>query len=249
MKFLCLACCFFCSFCLADTPKVTIGSPLFDPPYIITSTSVIQGFDIDLMNTICSRLQWECQYKPLKFVDLLAAVRNNQVDLAIGSIVITPERMQEFIFSTPYLPCDGGFTVLKNSAINNLNDLQGKRIGVLRAREYYPYLSENFINQFTIVPYSNYQDLFLDLKSGKIDAVFGNYFSTLYLAHQYPDDVKVLKEHFQVGEGLGIVASPVNQEKIDQINKVILQLQADGTFVGLYNYNFEFFTQQPIIRN
>ncbi|WP_083191084.1 transporter substrate-binding domain-containing protein [Legionella jamestowniensis] len=249
MKFFCLACCFLCNFSFSANPKVIIGTPIFNPPYVITSLSATQGFDIDLMNAICTKLQWQCQYKPLKFVNLLNAVRNNQVDLAIGSIVITPERRQEFVFSLPYLPCDGGFTVLKSSPINTIDELQGKRVGALRSREYYQYITENFINQFTVVPYDVYQNIFLDLKDGKIDAVFGNYFTALYLAHQYPEDAKVLKEHFQVGEGLGVVASPINQDKIEQINKVLLQLQADGTFVGLYNYNFEFFTQQPIIRD
>ncbi|CEK09481.1 transporter substrate-binding domain-containing protein [Legionella hackeliae] len=249
MKFFCIACCFFYSICLSANPKIIIGTPVFNPPYVIASPAITQGFDIDLMNAICSKLQWDCSYKSFAFIDLLDAIRNNEVDLAIGSIVITPDRRQEFIFSIPYLPCDGGFTVLKDSPVKNVDDLQGKRIGALRPREYYHYLAENFIDQFTIIPYDHYQDIFLDLKSGKLDAVFGNYFSGLYLAHQYPNDVRVLTEHFQIGEGLGIIASPINQDKITQINKAILQFQVDGTFIGLYNYNFEFFTQHPNISN
>ncbi len=238
---------FFCNLSFAANPTVTVGTPLFNPPYVMVSGSTVAGFDIDLMNAICARLQWNCNYLPLKFPLLLDAVANNKVDFAIGSIVMTSERRQRFNFSIPYLICDGGFSLLAGNSINSVNDLRGKRVGVLKAREYYQYLSENFINQFTIVPYDQYQNIFLDLKSGKIDAVFGNYFSALYLDHQYPSELKILPQHFQVGEGLGIIASPSNQDKLEQINQVLLQFQADGTFVGLYNYNFEFFTKQPTL--
>ncbi|WED42599.1 transporter substrate-binding domain-containing protein [Legionella cardiaca] len=241
MKFLCLIGCFYCSFSYANTP-VTIGIPIFDPPYVMTSAQVTQGFDIGLMDALCERLQWNCKYQSMPFDQLLEAVGSNKVDVAIGSIVITPERRAQFLFSIPYLICDGGFTVLADAPINTLDDLQGKRVGALRAREYYQYLNENFANQFTVVPYDTYPDIVLALKEGKVDAIFGNYFSGLYMDHQFSDQVKILKEHFQVGEGLGIIISPASRDKIAQINNVLLKFQVDGTFTRLYNYNFEFFT-------
>lgn len=244
MKFLSLICCFYCSFSFAEKP-IVIGVPLFDPPYVVATATVTEGFDIDLMNAICSRLGWACEYLPLRIPGVLEAVQQNKVDFAIGSIVITADRRQQFAFSIPYLVCDGGFTTLADSGLHNLSDLQGKRVGALRLKEYYEYLTENFTDQFTIVPFDTYQDIILALKNRKIDAVFGNYYSALYLDHQYPHELTIFKEHYSVGEGLGIIASPNNRDKIHLINKTLLQFQADGTFIGLYNYHFEFFTKQP----
>ncbi|KTD19159.1 arginine ABC transporter substrate-binding protein [Legionella lansingensis] len=231
MKLLCLISLLCCHLGFAANQKIVIGVPQYAPPYVmVESPQIFSGFDIDLMNEICSRLQWDCEYKPMKIKAFFSALTDQTIDFLIGAIAITRDRRQQFLFSIPYMICEAGFSVLESSSINNVGDLQGKRVGVLKERIYYDFLSRNFLNQFTIVPYERYTEIFLAARNGDIDAVFGNYYSALYMDHQWPNELKVLKEHFPVGEGLGIATLPANKAKMDQINKVLLQIQADGTF-------------------
>jgi ABC-type amino acid transport substrate-binding protein len=235
---------FLCSlYSIAHADLVKIGIPLFAPPYAIDDkANGPQGSDVELMRNICTELKWDCQFVPLYYSKLLPALQTNDIDYAIGALVITPEKQENYLLSIPYLPSEGGFLLMENSPINSIAGLKGKRIGALNGKEYFNYIVNRFGNDATIVPYDILTNLILDLKDGKIDAIFMNYLGALYLEHQYPDRIKVLKENFPVGGGLGIATLPTNTQGIQQINKVLLKFESDGTFVKSYNYTFEFFT-------
>ncbi len=230
-----------CCFCISTHAKVKIGAPKYIPPYSINVPKQgLSGFDIDYMKKVCQRLSWDCEFVPMKYLELKEALQENKIDFAIGSIVIIPNQQNNLIFSIPYLTSDAGFLVKKDSSINNVGDLRDKKVGVLHGKAYIDYLNGHFNQQVTIVPYDVFTSIAMDLHDGKIDAIFMNYLSALYLKQQFTDKVRVLNEHFPVGDGLGIVTLPANKDKIEQINKVILQFQTDGTFTNLYKYYFQF---------
>lgn len=230
-------------FSVANAAIVKIGIPFYSPPYVVVDKlNGPQGVDVDLMRNICNQLQWQCEFVPVSFGQLLGSLENNTIDYALGALVITPERRSQFLFSLPYMPSEAGFLLLESNPINSLQELSGKNIGVISGREYYHYAVEHFNNIASVVPYSDINSMVLDLMSGKIDAIFLNYLGGLYVEHQHPDEVKVLKENYPVGEGLGIATLPTNKQGIEQINKIILKFTSDGTFIRTYNYNFEFLT-------
>lgn len=230
-----------CCFCIATQAKVRIGAPKYDPPYSFNEPKQeLMGFDIDYMKKVCQRLSWDCEFIPMKYTVLKTALEENKIDFAVGAIVITTNQQNNIIFSIPYLTSEAGFLVRQGSSVNNVGELRDKRVGALRGRAYIEYLNEHFNQQITIVPYDKFTSIATDLHDDKIDAIFMNYLSALYIKQQFSDKVRVLAEHFQVGEGLGVATLPANKDKIEQINKVILQFQTDGTFTGLYNYYFQF---------
>ncbi|WP_133128480.1 transporter substrate-binding domain-containing protein [Legionella nagasakiensis] len=231
----------FCANCYAVNATVRIGTPIYDPPYAVNDKiSGVLGADIDLMNVICNRLNWDCQYIPMRYYDLLPALDKHEIDFAIGALIITPDKQEKYLFTLPYMISEAGFLLMAKNPINSVNDLQDKRIGALQGREYINYLYQNFSGKFTVVAYKRPAELVTDLYNGKIDAMFANYLTVLYLQRQYPEYAKVLKEHFRIGNGLGIATLPANKAQVDQINKILLQFGSDGTFIKLYNYNFEF---------
>lgn len=230
-----------CCFCISTHAKIRIGAPNFDPPYSIKDPlQEVSGFDIDYMEKIYQRLSWDCEFISMKYIVLKEALQENKIDFAIGSMVITPNQQNNLIFSLPYLTSDAGFLVNKDSSINKVSELRDKRVGAIHGKAYFEYLNEHFNRQVTVVPYEEFTSIAKDLHDEKIDAIFLNYLSALYLKQQLPDKIRVLSEHFQVGDGIGIAALPANKDKIEQINKVILQFQTDGTFTNLYNYYFQF---------
>jgi arginine transport system substrate-binding protein len=233
------------SFCLSTNATVKVGTSFYDPPYTMNVPQMgVFGFDIDLMKKICSRLKWDCKFIPMKYSMLLTALEENQIDFAMGAIMIFPKKQTQFISSIPYLASEAGFLLKADSPISKLPQLRGKSVGAVRGKGYMDYLQEHFMGQMKIIPYDSLQSLALDLNNGRIDAVFVNFNTALYIQRQFPNKVKVLNEHIQVGDGLGIFSMPVNQDRIDQISQVILQFQSDGTFTSLYDYNFQFFIPQ-----
>lgn len=238
--FIFLISCFFTlsSYALA----VRIGTPIFQPPFVINLKSLpVQGFDIAIMDQICQRMKWDCQYVPIPGNDFFSALDSNQIDYAIGGIVITPNRSQTYLFSLPYFMSKAGFITLVGSPIKTIDDLKDKRIGALKGKVYSEFLDSHFPLPITPSTYPVYSDLILALKNDEIDAIFLNYDTGLYLAHQHPALVHVLDQNLSVGGGMGIVTTYAHSAEIDQINKILLQNEEDGTFIKLYNYYFEFF--------
>lgn len=80
------------------------------------------------MKEICTRIHEQCIFKPLTFHQLPLMLNSGDIDVAIGSIIITPEREQNFLFSLPYKASDLQFIVLANSNFNKPEDLREKRI-------------------------------------------------------------------------------------------------------------------------
>ncbi|KTC65839.1 arginine ABC transporter substrate-binding protein (plasmid) [Legionella adelaidensis] len=223
---------------------VQIGVPIYDPPFSVNDpVSGPRGADINLMNEVCKRLAWTCSYTPMRYFDLYPALLKNQVDFVIGSLVITSDKKTEFSFSIPYLVAKGSFLVLASSKVESVEDLKGQSVGALTGRVYIDYLQQNFIGELTTIPFEDQSNMVLALKSEKIAAIFINHLSAAYLQNQHSDIIKILPEEYNVGEGLGIAATLENNDKIDEINKVLLQIQSDGTFIKLYNTTFEFISQ------
>lgn len=236
---------FFLSFYLAfslNAAVIRIGTPLFTPPFVVnTEPMSVQGFDIEFMNLICKALNWQCEYIAIKDNDFLRALVANQIDLAIGGLVITLTTSPTFQFSLPYLPSKAGFVFLSPTVFNSIDELRGKRIGAIDGTLYNTFLTHDFPFPVTSQTYPDYGALILGIKNGDIDAAFINYYTALYLAHQYPSIVRALSQHIDLGYGIGIAALSSNANKIEQINRMILQFQNNGTFTKLYNYYFEFF--------
>ena len=151
--FISLLCYFLVS--LNTYAKIRVGIPFYKPPFVFDQND---GFDINIMNDICTRLHEHCEYHPMLFAALYAAFENNKIDLAIGGISISRERENEFIFSNPYLPGNGKFLVLANSPCNTIDDLEKydlekKKIGIVNGSTYEHYLVEHYSTAFSIISF------------------------------------------------------------------------------------------------
>lgn len=235
---------FFCFSCSVNA-SVKIGTPIYDPPFVVNNPAYpIGGFDIQLMNIICARLHWQCQYIGMRYYELFPALQANKVDFLLGAIIITPYSQSQYLFSIPYMPSSAGFITMQQAPFRHAKDLVGKKVGCLKGKEYFNYLEQNFVDQFTVVPFEQPRDLIQALTSNTIDAIFMNTYTAMFFMHQYPTNIRVLPEKFSLGDGIAIATTMENREQMDQINVVLEQILNDGTFVQMYNYNFEFFIPQ-----
>ncbi|STX51900.1 arginine ABC transporter substrate-binding protein [Legionella busanensis] len=223
---------------------VNIGTLQFDPPFVTNGQHLVAaGFDIELMTNICNRLDWECKFIAFKDYDtLLTELINNNIDYAVSGIVITPLDNPNLLFSMPYLLSAGTFVTLKsNTKLIDLSSLANKKVGVLAGRGYGTYLMQNATFNMTIAEYHDQMELFDALYNGKVDAIFMNNYTAMYLMHRYPDYIKLINTSINFASGIGILSRVDNKNNLDKINALLTQFESDGTFVKLYNYHFAFF--------
>lgn len=123
---------FFLSSLTCYSQTLHIGSSKFNPPFETWTNQEHEyyGYDVDLIKDICKRLNVTCSYKAFMFHELFGALKNNEIDLVISSIIITKNRKKEFLFSIPYLGSYSQYITSAESSIDDPEDLFGKKIGV-----------------------------------------------------------------------------------------------------------------------
>jgi len=85
---------------IKDADKLVVGtSTPYEPMEYTDENGDIIGFDIDVAREIASALDVKLEIKDLVFDDLLDAVEDGSVDIAIAAITITIDRSEQVLFS------------------------------------------------------------------------------------------------------------------------------------------------------
>ena len=82
-----------------------IGSDTTYPPMemVDEKTGEIIGFDVDLVDAICERINCVPQFVTTAWDGIFAALQQGEFDMVVSGVSITPERDKQMDFSDPYL--------------------------------------------------------------------------------------------------------------------------------------------------
>ena len=199
----------------------------------------IQGFDVDLANALCEEMKATCTFHNQAFDSLIPALKFKRYDAAISAMDITEARLQQVNFSDAYYDNSAAFISIEGKVADQAA-LEGKRIGVQNGSTHQSYLLEQ-LPGVTAVPYSSYQDAFIDMKNGRIDSVFGD---TAVVAEwfkkqdnlTYVGDQVTNQEYF--GNGFGIAVNKSNPELVAQLNTALAAVKANGEYDKIINKYF-----------
>ncbi len=101
----------------------------------------LSGFDIEVTKEVARRLGVEACFVTPNWDLIVAGSWADRWDISIGSMTITPPRMEKLYFSQPYYTTPAAFFVHKDNTIfQKPSDLSGKRIGFGTATTYEYYL-------------------------------------------------------------------------------------------------------------
>lgn len=121
-------------------------------PFQYTANQV-RGFDVEVGKEIARRLGVEPCFLLPRWDEIAAGGWNDRWDVSIASMTITPPRLEIFYFSQPYYVTPATFFVHKDSTLQDLSQLSGKRIGVCVDTTYEQYLRTGTVDLFSeVVP-------------------------------------------------------------------------------------------------
>lgn len=225
---------------LAHAKPLLIGTTSQNPPFnsLADQKDHFYGFDIDIMGEICRRIKTPCKFTPLEFNNLFTALSANEIDLAIAAIIITPQRQEQYLFSLPYLESSAQFMVAQESNLTNPNHLENKNIGTRLGTPFGDIARKIYKNQIHITEFRDIGELLDGLNDDDIDAVL---MDTEAARNWYANNnslYKLLGAPIPVGRGYGIMANKDRSQLIEQINQALLNLEADGTYLKIYNHYF-----------
>ncbi|MCS7281992.1 MAG: transporter substrate-binding domain-containing protein [Anaerolineae bacterium] len=209
----------------------------------------LAGFDIEVSKEVARRLGVEVCFVTPNWDLIVAGGWADRWDISIGSMTITPARMEKLYFSQPYYTTPAAFFVHKdNTTFQKPADLSGKRIGFGAATTYEYYLEgileipgekfEVVVKDPILRPYDT--DLFAlqDLALGdgvRLDAVLtaqptgASAIADGLPIKQLGDPVFFEYLAAAVDKAAGKDPVPL----IKKVSEIIQQMHADGTLVKL----------------
>jgi len=222
---------------------LNVGVESFDPPFVIQQGSnAVFGFDIDMMNSLCKKIDRTCRFKIMKFDDLIPAVANKTVDVAVSSITITSDRSKLVNFSAPYLLSYSRFLSKKltNKTSFGLNLLNGKRIGIVTGTIFVQQLQDMGVKDPVIVYFDRVQESLEALSSDDVDFLLVDNPTALYWETNSSGAFAAVGPPYMYGYGLGIAVNNTDAGLLKSINQALIQYQASTD----YKNNFETYLQQ-----
>ena len=219
-----------------STGELVVGTDAAYPPFenINTTTNVIEGFDIDLLNAIGAKAGFTLKYENAAFDPIFINLAAGQFDLVISAATITEERQKTVAFSNPYFAAGQVIIVRTADAetIKVVGDLAGKTIGVQLGTTGAE--AAKNIKDVTIKEYQTAPEAFAALANKDVDAVVNDNVVSLTLILNRPErDLVVTGDPFTV-EYYGIAMRLECTELIDKVNAALEEVIKDGTYEDIY---------------
>jgi len=221
--------------CAPKTAKISVATDATFPPfeYVDESTKELAGFDIDLMNAIAEKAGMEIEWVNQPFDSVLAGVSECQYDIAIAAITITEERMDNMLFSDPYVNAGQIVVVRKDETdITSIDDLKGKTVAAQLGTT--GEIEAQAIEDVVYKPYDSYDLAMLDLMNGQVDAVIADNPTAEAFVSQYPDKLMTTGEAF-TEEKYGVAFCKTEADLQKQVNDALNDLMATGKVTDLIN--------------
>jgi lysine/arginine/ornithine transport system substrate-binding protein len=201
------------------------------------------GFDIDLGNEICKRLNAKCVWVEQDFDGMIPALKAKKFDGVLSSMTITPQREEQIAFSAKLFNTPTRLVAKKGTnLVPTADSLKGKSVGVEQGTIQETYAKENWAPKgVNVVPYQNQDQVYADLLSGRLDAA---------LQDEVQADLGFLKTPrgagFQfAGKEIPTGAAAIGLRKEDadlktKIDKAIADMIKDGTYKKIEAKYFDF---------
>ena len=209
------------------------------PPFNYTNADgSLAGYDIDVANALCEEMQVKCEIVAQEWDGIIPGLLAQKYDAVIAGMSITPERQEKVDFTEPYFANTMVWlTDTKGSfdpkAIKNLT-LGGQRSTTPGA-----YLQDNYEGKDgnTVQLYDNYDNAYLDLKSGRSDAVLAEKVSAKSWLKDNPAGFGIVGDEIDNNDNIAIAVRKGDALQQD-FNKALSTIRSNGKLALLEQKNF-----------
>lgn len=180
-----------------DIKKVTIATEGAYAPYNFKDASGnLVGFEIDLANDLCSRMNVECTIVEQAWDGIIPSLVSGRYDAIMAAMSIKPKREEVISFSSTYVSTPIRFvtlssndfskfkTKLESMTFDDVSDeekaqlaeiskaLSGMKVGVQGSTTHADFMRE-FMPEIEVAEYDKIDNMILDLQAGRVDAGLG----------------------------------------------------------------------------
>lgn len=218
---------------IKDKGELVVGLSADYAPYefytMVDGKKTIVGFDVELAKEIAKDLGVKLTLKEMKFDALLGALPAGQIDMIISGMNPDEERAKVIDFSDIYYTAQHGVLVNKKDLdkYKSVEDLKSARVGAQMGSTQADIVKEKIkAEKPTLLV--NVNNLILELKSGKIDALVTEK-PVAEMAIKNNNELALSKIEFKDETGGNAVAVKKGEkELVEQVNKTIKRLKDSG---------------------
>ncbi|GGG65664.1 transporter substrate-binding domain-containing protein [Paenibacillus radicis (ex Gao et al. 2016)] len=224
----------------AGSPKeqkiVRIGTNGAFYPYTFKNTEngdKLEGYEIEIWENIAEKLNFKIEYQLTDFASLFGALESKKIDTIVNSIALSEERKAKYLFTDPYVYSGAQLVVQKdNKTVNSLEDLKGKKIGVVAGNK----IMLNYIKEadpegkIEVVIYETGEGAFRDVLLGRLDATFSTKAAALAQIKKTGQPLRLAGSQFVViPAGSPFLITDDNKAFVEEVNATLEELRKDGT--------------------
>lgn len=222
---------------IVDSGQLRVATSGTQPPLNMTSrTGELIGLDIELAQALADAMKLELILIQKPFGELLTGLENNEYDLVISSLTITPARNARVAFAGPYM-ISGATLLTREEMVGDFNRLEAldsseRTWGALEGSTGAELIKEAFPNA-KLVTTDNAQSLVPQIVSGDIDGLISDLpYVRFELARQAAVGLAALPTPFTI-EPLGIALPPNSPLFANLVQNYLNTLEYTGLLIQM----------------
>jgi polar amino acid transport system substrate-binding protein len=189
----------------------------------------LTGIEIDLAETLASRLGLRVEWKVVPFNSLLIGLKQDHFDLVASSHMMTKARKQVVDFVLPHY-CTSSVIVSKINGPKSVADLRDKKVAVAVGTVYYDFL-KNLRERIEIQTLPGEIDGLQSLMFGRSDAWVTEKFVARTMTQKHPGQLVIGAELAQQTNAMAVQKG--NRTLLDLFNQKMKEVMTDGTYLKM----------------
>ena len=213
----------------SEREALVVASDFDNPPFASwLSGDEPEGFEPDLVRDLARVLDRPVRWKRVPFGTLLDVVSNDEADLIVATLGITPERSRMVDFSRPYYRTEIAVVVRAGAdEPGSLSDLSGRRVGAARGTTSERAARNSLPDAVLVLERKDgesFGDMLLD---DRIDAVCLDGPNADQLARENPAKLRRLEQAL-AEERYAIAVARGNESLLESINVFLEHREREG---------------------
>ena len=228
--------------------SLVIGSDNYEPYNYIDESGENVGIDVDIAKEACRRLGITPVFKQITWDRKDSFLDSNEIDCLWGSFTMSG-RTDDYRWAGPYMYSRQIVVVNKDSGIENLDDLNGKRVAAVQSTSKPEHIilsgeDDRIQGVSAVYSMSTMSELYASLRKGYIDAAAGHEVAIKRFVDTNPQQFIILDEILYKSE-LGVAFKKGRSDDVpDMLNDILKQMIDDGTIKKIaesYGINADIF--------